>query len=62
VDTYGLMRGHMMGRTVNRSLKIYIGISLGGAWDGCEIVEDTLTALIVMRARLYCVSKRYGGT
>jgi hypothetical protein len=22
-DTYGLMRGHMVGRTVNRSLKIY---------------------------------------
>lgn len=45
MDTYGLMRGHMMGRTVNRSLKIYIGISLGGAWDGCEVVEDTLTGI-----------------
>ena len=28
-----------------RSLKIYIGISLGGAWDGCEVVEDTLTGI-----------------
>ena len=45
-DTYGLMRGHMVVLTVKWSLKIYIGISLGDAWDGCEIVEDTLTALI----------------
>jgi hypothetical protein len=45
-DTYGLMRGHMVVLTVTRSLKIYIGISLGGAWDTCEIVEGTLTALI----------------
>jgi hypothetical protein len=36
----------MMVLTVTRSLKIYIGISLGGAWDTCEIVEGTLTALI----------------
>lgn len=28
-----------------RSLKIYIGISLGDAWDGCEVVEDTLTGI-----------------
>ena len=46
VDTYGLMRGNVMGRTVTRSLKIYIGISLGDAWDACEIAEGTLTALI----------------
>jgi hypothetical protein len=45
VDTYGLTRDHMVGRTVNRSLKIYIGISLSDVRDGCEVVEDTLTGI-----------------